>query len=61
VTHLYAEDPAVPADHRGDGRCTCGLPRVNKVHSLPSAPPEQRQHRARYDQGERLEPAGNGT
>lgn len=49
MTHVYAADPNLPPDHRGDGRCTCGLPKANATHTLPPAPDEQRRQRARYD------------
>lgn len=49
MSHLYTEDPDMPADHRGEGRCTCGLPKANAAHNLPPAPDAQRSQRARYD------------
>lgn len=49
MTHVYAEDPEIPYDHRGEGRCWCGRPKRNDQHKLPPAPREQREHEARYE------------
>lgn len=38
--HLYARDPNVPADHRGEGYCVCGLPYRSDVHDLPTTNPD---------------------
>lgn len=46
-THLYTEDARDPPDHRGQRRCTCGLPAANRVHEVPERPPEVRAEEAR--------------
>lgn len=47
MSHLYAEDPDLPPDHRGDGRCLCGRPKRNAEHDLPPVTAEQREMEAR--------------
>lgn len=49
TVHVYTADPALPDDHRGDGLCTCGLPKRNVRHDLPLTSKAQRQVQERYD------------
>jgi hypothetical protein len=44
--HLYAADPAIPANHRGERLCLCGLNESNDRHELPPSPPGAREHDA---------------
>lgn len=44
--HPYTADPDVPADHRGQPYCRCGLRRDSAVHDLPPVDPAVREAEA---------------
>lgn len=45
--HAYVADPAMPADHRGDRPCLCGVAKGNERHDLPQQPAEVTEAEAR--------------
>lgn len=45
--HPYVADTDIPADHRGNIPCHCGLPRSNEIHNTTAVDAAQQQHRQR--------------
>lgn len=46
MTHPFVEDTTAP-DYTGACRCTCGMPKPNRLHTLPARSDDDRALEAR--------------